>query len=102
MVATNARSWALGAGGAAGERLDSQRAAAGENIEHAHAVEVHPHREPRKNRLARARRGWPREQAARRLEPPAVSVSGNNSHRVSFFKAFRLSPLASNSRTIDN
>ena len=92
--------------GAARERLDSERAAAGENIEHARAVEIDPHRESRKNRLARPRRGRPRQQTARRLEPAAVSMSRNNSHRVRLFEAFRdrdsRLPLASKSRTIDN
>ena len=99
--------------GAARERFDTQRSAARKNVEYADAVEIHPHREPRKDRLARPRRRGPRQQTARCLEPSAMSVSCNNSHRVNIFEALigrinqralikPLKPLASKSRTIDN
>ena len=59
------------------ERLDGERARAGEQVEHARAVERAEHRE---QRLAHAVGGRPRGAAARRPQAPAAEAPGDDPH----------------------
>jgi hypothetical protein len=69
---------ASAARGSARERLDPQRARAGEQVEHACVRD--PRGEDGEQRLAHAVRGRPRVAAGRRLQRPPSPLPGNDTH----------------------
>ena len=72
--------------GPARQRLDAERAGAGEQVEHPRPLQLAEHRE---QRLAHALRRRPRGPAPRRLEPPAPETPGDHAHAITVTAAGR-------------
>ena len=75
------------------QRLDAERAAAGEQVEHRGPIEVDPAPEDAEQRLLDAVGRRPHEPAARRLEPPPLGAAGDHSHRPPLTDSGGLSKL---------